>query len=92
MSAVDEAAETELSIAGGGSIAIERTRALTAIDIDKGGANSGFDVSVAACDLIASQLRLRGLGGLFVIDFPNLRRVKQREKIYKAMLKKILNP
>ena len=87
VSAVDEATETELSIAGGGSIAIERTRALTAIDIDKGGANSGFDVSVAACDLIASQLRLRGLGGLFVIDFPNLRQVKQREKIYKAMLK-----
>ncbi len=87
VSAVDEAVETELAIAGGGSIAIERTRALTAIDVDKGAANSGFDVSLAACELIASQLRLRGLGGLFVIDFPNLRQVKQREKVYAAMVK-----
>ena len=87
VSAVDEAVETELAIAGGGSIAIERTRALTAIDVDKGSANSGFDVALAACELIASQLRLRGLGGLFVIDFPNLRQVKQREKVYAAMIK-----
>ena len=87
VNAIDDAVETELAIPSGGSLAIERTRALTAIDIDKGGANSGFDVSLAACKLIASQLRLRGLGGLFVIDFPNLRQVKQREKIYHAMLK-----
>lgn len=87
VNAVDEALDVELSIPGGGSIAIERTRALIAIDIDKGAANSGFDVSLAACTLIASQLRLRGLGGLFVIDFPNLRQVKQREKIFAAMQK-----
>ena len=87
VSSIDEAVEAELAISGGGSIAIERTRALIAIDVDKGAANSGFDVSLAACELIASQVRLRGLGGLFVIDFPNLRQVKQREKIYAAMQK-----
>lgn len=87
VNSIDEAVEAELAISGGGSIAIERTRALIAIDVDKGAANSGFDVSLAACELIASQVRLRGLGGLFVIDFPNLRQVKQREKIYAAMQK-----
>lgn len=87
VNSLDEAMEIELAIPGGGSIAIERTRALTAIDIDKGASNSGFDVSIAACALIASQMRLRGLGGLFVFDFPNLRQVKQREKIYEALVK-----
>ena len=85
VNSIDDAVESELAIIGGGSIAIERTRALTAIDVDKGASNSGFDVSLAACELIASQMRLRGLGGLFVIDFPNLRQVKQREKIYAAL-------
>lgn len=83
---LDEALETEVTIAGGGDIAIEQTRALVAIDVDKGYAPSGFDVSLSACQLIASQIRLRGLGGLFVIDFPNLRQVKQREKLFDAML------
>ena len=87
VNSVDKAVESELAISGGGSIAIERTRALTAIDVDKGRANSGFEVSLAACELIASQIRLRGLGGLFVVDFPNLRQVKQREKIYAALQK-----
>ena len=87
VNSIDDAVESELAISGGGSIAIERTRALTAIDVDKGASNSGFEVSLSACELIASQIRLRGLGGLFVIDFPNLRQVKQREKIYAAMLK-----
>jgi len=34
-----------------------------------------------AAKLIASQLRLRGLGGLVVIDFPNLRQPKQRKTL-----------
>ena len=86
VSAIEGALESELALPGGGSIAIERTRALTAIDIDKGYANSGFDVSLAACELIGSQLRLRGLGGLFVIDFPNLRQNRQRQEVYDAMV------
>ncbi|WP_371395974.1 ribonuclease E/G [Fretibacter rubidus] len=87
VNAVDDALEIEVAIAGGGDIAIEQTRALVAIDVDKGYAPSGFDVSLSACELIASQVRLRGLGGLFVIDFPNLRQVKQREKLFDAMLR-----
>ena len=86
VNAFEQLVEEELAIPGGGDLAIERTRALTAIDIDKGVANSGFTVSLAACALIASQIRLRGLGGLFVIDFPNLRQVKQRENVYNALV------
>ena len=86
VNALDDAIETEVSVPGGGDISIERTRALTAIDVDKGYAISGFDVSIAACGVIASEIRRRNLGGLFVIDFPNLRQARQREKLYDAIL------
>lgn len=76
-----DAVQTELSIPGGGTLTIERTKALTAIDIDSGNAQSPFSVAKAACPLIASQLRLRGIGGLIAIDFPNLRQKRQREDI-----------
>ena len=84
VSVIDEATETELAIKGGGTISIERTRALVAIDVDKGGAVSGFDVCMAALPMIASELRLRGLGGLVVVDLPNLRQPRQRNTVFKA--------
>ena len=84
VSVIDGATETEIAIKGGGTISIERTRALIAIDIDKGPAKSSFDVGMAALPLIAHELRLRGLGGLIVIDFPNLRQPRQRNTLQKA--------
>jgi len=84
VSVIDEATETELAIKGGGTISIERTRALVAIDVDKGTAVSSFDVCMAALPMIASELRLRGLGGLIVIDLPNLRQPRQRNTVFKA--------
>lgn len=76
--AADEAQEAALAIEhalpGGGSIAIESTRALTAIDVDLG-ARTGGDprraarqANLAAIAAAARLLRLKGLGGLVVID------------------------
>ena len=84
LSVIDDATETELAIKGGGTISIERTRALVAIDVDKGTAVSSFDVCMAALPMIAHELRLRGLGGLIVIDLPNLRQPRQRNTVQKA--------
>ncbi len=84
VSVIGEATETELAIKGGGTISIERTRALVAIDVDKGTAVSSFDVCMAALPMIAHELRLRGLGGLIVIDLPNLRQPRQRNTVFKA--------
>jgi len=84
VSVIDDATEIELAIKGGGTISIERTRALVAIDVDKGTAPSSFDVCMAALPMIAHELRLRGLGGLIVIDLPNLRQPRQRNTIQKA--------
>ena len=77
--------QRELAIPGGGTVAIEPTRALVAVDVDKGSQVSGLKAGEAAASLIAQQLRLRGLGGLVCIDFPNLRQPKQRSALEKAV-------
>ena len=74
----DEAEAEALAIVhalpGGGSLAIEPTRALTAIDVDTGertGADSkrvSRATNLAAITTAARLLRLKGLGGLVVID------------------------
>ena len=85
VNAVDSACETTLALPGGGSITMEQTQALLAIDVDKGGAVSAAAAANEAAKLIASQLRLRGLGGLIVIDFPNLRQPKQRKTLERIL-------
>jgi Ribonuclease G/E len=69
-----EALETIHGLPGGGSLAIEPTRALTAIDVDLG-ERKGSDAkrvtrqaNLAALTEAARLLRLKGLGGLVVID------------------------
>jgi len=74
----DEAEEEALAVLhplpGGGEIAIEPTRALTAIDVDlsdrKGGDAKRVtrQANLAALGMAARLLRLKGLGGIVVID------------------------
>jgi Ribonuclease G/E len=68
-------------LAGGGSIVIEETAALTAIDVNTGGRAGGAGpeetarlTNLEAAVEIARQIRLRGIGGLLVIDFVSMRR------------------
>jgi Ribonuclease G/E len=69
-----EALETVHPLPGGGDIAIEPTRALTAIDVDlsdrKGGDAKRVtrQANLAALGMAARLLRLKGLGGIVVID------------------------
>jgi hypothetical protein len=72
--AQEEALRTVFALPGGASLAIEPTRALIAVDVDLG-APSGVDAkraaraaNFAALGAAARLLRLKGLGGLVVID------------------------
>ncbi len=58
----------EIDLPRGGSIIIERTAALTAIDVNSG-ARPAAEVNREAVEVIARQIRLRNLAGLMVIDF-----------------------
>jgi ribonuclease E len=75
-SQIESAFRRELRLPSGGSIVIDHTEALTSVDINSARATRGSDIeetarntNLEAADEIARQLRLRDLGGLFVIDF-----------------------
>ena len=75
-SQIESAYQREVTLPSGGSIVIDITEALTAIDINSSRSTKGGDIEEtafhtnmeAACE-IARQLRLRDIGGLVVIDF-----------------------
>ena len=72
--AQDEALATIFALPGGGSIAVEPTRALTAVDVDLGARPGGEakraarSANLAALAAAARVLRLKGIGGLVVVD------------------------
>ena len=75
-SQIEVAYGREVSLPSGGSLVIDHTEALTSIDINSARATKGSDIeetalntNLEAAEEIARQLRLRDLGGLFVIDF-----------------------
>jgi len=73
---IESAFRHSVSLPSGGSIVIDPTEAMTAIDINSGKATKGDDIeetalntNLEAADEIARQLRIRDLGGLIVVDF-----------------------
>jgi ribonuclease E len=73
---IENAYERSVRLPSGGSIVIDQTEALTAIDINSAKATKGGDIEETAfntnCEAaveIARQLRIRDAGGLIVIDF-----------------------
>ena len=73
--AFEEALSPSITLPGGGQMHIDRTRALTAIDIDTAGrvgkgsaAARALSINREAVSELARQISLRGLGGLFVLD------------------------
>lgn len=73
---IEAAYQRTVSLPSGGSLVIDRTEALVAIDINSAKSTAATDIentalntNLEAADEIARQLRLRDLGGLVVIDF-----------------------
>ena len=77
---------------GGGSIVIDSTEALVAIDVNSGNFRSddsaednAFKLNMNASKEIARQLRLRDLGGVIVNDFIDMRRETHRRKVERSL-------
>lgn len=66
--AIVAALDPVVPLACGGRVTIEPTAALTAIDVDSGGA-SAIEANTQAVAVIARQLRLRNIAGQIVVDF-----------------------
>jgi ribonuclease E len=76
----------------GGSIVIDQTEALVAIDVNSGNfradnnaEETAYQMNLHAAKEIARQLRLRDLGGVIVNDFIDMRDEKHRRSVEKAM-------
>ncbi|MGK2889140.1 MAG: ribonuclease E [Candidatus Malihini olakiniferum] len=87
-SQIESAFQREVRLPSGGSIVVDTTEALTAIDINSARATRGgdieetaFNTNLEAADEIARQLRLRDLGGLIVIDFIDMTPVRHQREV-----------
>jgi ribonuclease G len=76
---IDRLTVPRVPLPSGGWITIEGTEALTAVDVNSGSftASTGLEetslkVNLEAADEIGRQVRLRGVGGLIVVDFIHL--------------------
>ena len=76
---IESLSAPRVALPSGGWITIEATEALTAIDVNSGSYIEGggledtsLKVNLEAAEAIGRQLRLRGIGGLIVIDFIHL--------------------
>ncbi|WP_367114616.1 ribonuclease E [Thiohalocapsa sp.] len=87
-SQIESAFQREVRLPSGGALVIDHTEALTSIDINSARATKGADIeetalntNLEAADEIARQLRLRDLGGLFVIDFIDMTPAKHQRDV-----------
>jgi ribonuclease E len=84
--------ENRVPLKSGGSIVIDQTEALVAIDVNSGKATQKKSIeqtatatNVEAAEEIARQLRLRDLGGLIVIDFIDMRDAKHKQQVERTL-------
>ena len=84
--------ESRVKLKSGGSVVIQQTEALVAVDVNSGKGTQKATIeqtalmtNLEAADEIARQLRLRDLGGLVVIDFIDMRDAKHRQEVERAM-------
>ncbi|MCL4873279.1 Rne/Rng family ribonuclease [bacterium] len=87
-----DALERKVWLRSGGHIVIDQMEALTAVDVNTGkyvGKRSSEDTIVKtnleAVKEIVYQLRLRNIGGIIVIDFIDMARQSDREKVYNTL-------
>lgn len=87
-SQIETAYQRSVPLPSGGTIVIDHTEALTSIDINSAKSTKGADIeatalhtNLEAADEIARQLRLRDLGGLFVIDFIDMTSTKNQKAV-----------
>ena len=85
-----------MDLPSGGYLIIDYTEALTVIDVNSGSftgrGKGGLEetitkVNTEAADEAVRQLRLRDIGGIIVIDFIDMARAKNREKVLKTLRK-----
>ena len=85
---IETAYSRQVPLPSGGSVVIDHTEALVAIDVNSARATKGQDIeetalrtNVEAAEEIGRQLRLRDLGGLIVIDFIDMENQRNQRDV-----------
>ncbi|WP_247880859.1 ribonuclease E/G [Skermanella sp. TT6] len=73
--------ERQVPLPGGGSLVIDRTEALTVIDVNGGERPNALATNLDAVAEIARQLRLRNVGGIVIVDFINMASRADAERV-----------
>ncbi len=84
-SAITALTDRRVDLGQGGSLVIDRTEALTVIDVNGGERGNPLATNLDACLEIARQLRLRNVGGIVVVDFVNMARAGDREAVIQRL-------
>jgi ribonuclease G len=92
---LDKALKSKVWLKSGGSIVINQTEALVAIDVNTGryvGKKTAgrledtiIKTNLEAVKEIVRQIRLRDLGGIIVLDFIDMEEKKNRQKVFQAV-------
>ncbi len=91
---ISRALSRKVIMPSGGYLIIDQAEALTAIDVNTGrftGKGRDVEETISQTNLeavreIAYQLRFRNIGGLIVIDFIDMEKPSNREKVYRALV------
>jgi len=89
---INRALDKKVWLKSGGYIVIDHAEALTVIDVNTGKYVGKRDpeetitqTNLEAVKEVAYQLRLRNIGGIIIIDFIDMEKEKNREKVFNAM-------
>ncbi len=84
--------DRDVPLKGGGSLVIDQTEALVAIDVNSGNfrvdndaEETAYRMNLRAAEAIARQIRLRDLGGVIVNDFIDMRDERHRRSVENAL-------
>lgn len=89
---ITKALERRVWLRSGGYLIIERTEALTAVDVNTGRfvgkrnqEETILKTNMEAVQEVVRQLRLRNVGGIIIIDFIDMEKEANRKKVYDAL-------
>jgi ribonuclease G len=95
---ISRALNRKVWLKSGGHIVVDHTEAMTVIDVNTGRFVGKRDQeetilknNLEAAKEIAYQIKLRGIGGIIIIDFIDMEREKNREKVYQAFVDAMSN-
>lgn len=97
-SKIDKLLDRKVWLDSGAYLVIDQTEALTVIDVNTGKhtgghkfANTILETNIAAAKEIANQIRLRGIGGIIIIDFIDMEQDEDREKVLAVLTEAVKN-